>query len=92
MTENDHKQQAPEAVAKGHGAEQPRVPSDLMTESELIDYLRIPELSKAKDHHNVIENLKRMREFPRLHLCNGVVYPVSAVRKWIEENTEEGGK
>ena len=68
------------------------LPPDLMTEEELIQYLRIPEVSKAKDHHNVIENLKRMRGLPRLHLCNGVVYPVAAVRKWIEQNTDEGTK
>ena len=33
--------------------------SELMTEDELIVYLRIPEVSKSKDYHNVVENLKR---------------------------------
>ena len=87
MTESLHQQ---EDSDRRHGAELRHVPTDLMTEAELIDYLRIPEISKAKDYHNAIENLKRMRGFPRLRLCNGVVYPVAAVRKWIEQNTDEG--
>ena len=62
-------------------------PPELMTEDELIEYLRIPTISAAKDHHNVIENLKRMHGLPRLHLCNKVLYPLAAVRKWTQRNT-----
>ena len=62
---------------------------DLMTEAELIQYLRIPEISNAKNPHNVIENLKRMRDLPRLHLCNKVLYPLKAVREWIELKTSK---
>jgi hypothetical protein len=40
-----------------------------MTEDELIAYLRIPEVSKSKDYHNVVENLKRMHQLPRIHIC-----------------------
>lgn len=58
---------------------------DLLTEDELIEFLRIPEVSKAKDHHNVIENLKRMHDLPCIHICRQPLYPTGAIRKWIEE-------
>jgi len=35
--------------------------SELMTEAEVIHFLRIPEISNSKDYHNVIEHLKRIR-------------------------------
>lgn len=60
---------------------------DLLTEKELIDFLRIPEVSRAKNHRNVIENLKRMHGLPRVHICGKPLYPVGAIRKWIEEKT-----
>ena len=60
---------------------------DLMTEEELIEYLRIPEISNAKNPHNVVENLKRMHDLPRLPLCNKVLYPKKAVLEWVEQNT-----
>lgn len=59
----------------------------LLTEQEVIRLLRIPEISNAADHHNVIENLKRMRGFPRIHLCGKALYPLEAVSRWIGENT-----
>lgn len=58
---------------------------ELMTEEELIEFLRIPVLSNAKNHSHVIENLKRMHDLPCIHLCKKPVYPVNAVRKWIDE-------
>ena len=61
--------------------------SDLLTEDELIDFLRIPEVSKAADYHNVVENLKRMHELPRIHLCGKPLYPIEAVKKWIKDKT-----
>lgn len=64
----------------------PELDSPLMTEEELIDYLRIPEVSNATDFHNVIENLKRARDLPRIRLCNGVLYPKAAVEKWVSDN------
>ena len=42
---------------------------ELLTEEELIVFLRIPEVSKSKDYHNAIENLKRMHNLPRVHIC-----------------------
>ena len=61
---------------------------DIMTEEELIRYLRIPEVSKAADFHNVIENLRRMHDLPYIHICRQPLYPLEAVIKWVEENTK----
>ena len=60
---------------------------DLLTEEELVKFLRIPSVSKAADYHNVVENLKRMHGLPRIHICGKPLYPVLAIRKWIEEKT-----
>jgi hypothetical protein len=60
---------------------------ELMTENELIDYLRIPEISNSKDPKNVIDNLKRMRNLPRVHLCNKPLYPRKAIDQWLQDNT-----
>ena len=65
-----------------------RPASELMTEDELIQYLRIKEVSKARDHHNVVENLKRMRDLPRIHICGKPLYPLKAIQVWIEKNTK----
>ena len=62
---------------------------DLMTEKELIEYLRINEVSSAKDPHNVIENLKRMHALPRVHISNKPLYPLKAVREWLELRTQK---
>ena len=61
---------------------------ELMTESELVQFLRIPEISKSKNYHNVVENLKRMRDLPRIRICGQPLYPLKAIREWIEKNTE----
>ena len=63
---------------------------ELMTEEELIQFLRIPLISNSKDHHNVIEHLKRYRDLPRIHICNKVLYPTQAIQKWIERETTNG--
>ena len=60
---------------------------DLMTEEELIEYLRISEISESKKMHNVIEHLKRMRDLPRIHLCHKVLYPLKAIRGWVDKET-----
>lgn len=62
----------------------------VMTEEELIRFLRIPEISSSKDHRNVIENLKRLRNLPRIHICNKALYPKEAILKWIEQQTTTG--
>jgi len=63
---------------------------DLMTEDELIQFLRIPEVSNASDHHNVIENLKRMHDLPRIHICGKPLYPLEAIKEWIRDKTTYG--
>jgi len=60
---------------------------DLMTEGELVQYLRISEVSKSTNYHNVIEHLKRMRELPRIDICAKALYPLEAVRGWIRKET-----
>jgi hypothetical protein len=59
----------------------------LLSEDELIRFLRIPEISTAKDHHNVVEHLKRYRGLPRISICNKVLYPTKAILDWIEKET-----
>lgn len=52
---------------------------NLLTEDELIRFLRIPEISKAKNYHNVIAHLKWYRNLPCIHICRQPLYPREAV-------------
>jgi hypothetical protein len=61
---------------------------ELMTEDELVQFLRIPAISKTEDYHNVIVNLKRMHDLPCIHICKHPLYPLAAVRKWIEDKLQ----
>jgi len=61
--------------------------TELMTEAELIIFLRIPEISSSKDYHNVIEHLKRIHELPRVHICRKALYPRRAILEWVEKMT-----
>ena len=61
---------------------------NLLTEDELITFLRIPQISKAKNYHNAIAHLKRYRNLPCIHICRQPLYPRQAVLKWIEETTQ----
>jgi len=63
---------------------------ELLTEEELVAYLRIPAVSNSKDYHNVIEHLKRLMNLPRIHICNKTLYPKKAVQEWIERETVNG--
>lgn len=66
---------------------------ELMTRSELVRFLPIPEVSKASNFDNVVDNLKRMHNLPCIHICKQPLYPIDAVRKWIAEKAEkEQGK
>ena len=60
---------------------------ELMTEAELICFLRIPEVSKATNYHNAIDNLKRMHDLPRIHICGQPLYPREAIVEWIRDRT-----
>ena len=64
--------------------------SPLLTESELVEYLRIPAVSKAADYRNVISNLKRFHDLPRIHICGRPLYPRKAIDLWIEAKTVNG--
>jgi len=63
---------------------------ELMTESELIKFLRISEVTSSKDHHNVIENLKRMHDLPRVHICGKPLFPKEAIMNWVKSKTTSG--
>ena len=64
---------------------------ELMTEEELIAFLRISKISNSSDYHNVIEHLKKFRGLPRIHVCRRALYPKKAILEWIESeiNTEK---
>jgi len=79
---------APAVLPDGNGGFIPC--PELLTEEELIRFLRISEVSQAKDHHNVVENLKRMHDLPRIHICGKPLYPLDAIRQWIRERTTSG--
>lgn len=63
---------------------------DLLTKEELSKYLRIPEVSDLQDYHNVVEHLKRVQDLPRIHICKKTLYPLEAVRDWLEKETGPG--
>ncbi len=63
---------------------------ELMTESEVVQFLRIPEVSNSKNYHNVIEHLKKFRGLPRIHICRKALYPKKAILKWVEKETGVG--
>ena len=65
---------------------------ELMTEDELIQFLRIPIISKAGNYRNVIYNLKRMHDLPCIHVCKQPLYPLNAIRRWIDEKASREQK
>ena len=62
----------------------------LMAQNQLVRFLRLLEISTAKDQDNVIEHLKSYRDLPRIHVCNKTLWPLSAILKWIERETING--
>jgi hypothetical protein len=63
---------------------------ELMTEDELIQFLRIPEISKSKNHRQVIAHLKRFHRLPCIHISRQPLYPLEAIRQWVIEKVEAG--
>jgi hypothetical protein len=61
-----------------------------MTEEELIQFLRIPEISTAANYRNVIANLKRAHGLPRVHLCGKTVYLRDSVKEWLRKHVTYG--
>ena len=75
----------PAVLPDGNGGFMPC--AELLTEEELIIFLRIPHVSNSKNYHNVIENLKRMHGLPRIHICGKPLYPREAINEWIKNKT-----
>lgn len=63
---------------------------ELLTEDELVQFLRLDVVSHAKNYHNVIENLKRAQDLPCIHISRKCLYPIDSVRTWIKEKTAQG--
>ena len=64
---------------------------ELMTEAELMRFLRIPDVSHGADPHNVVENLKRFHRLPCIHISRQPLYPLAAVRRWVEDKLVKEG-
>jgi len=62
----------------------------VMTEEELIQFLRIPQISNATHHRHVIENLKRNHGLPRIHLCGKTLYLTDSVKDWLRQHVTCG--
>ena len=58
---------------------------DLMTEEELIEYLRIPEVSTSTNFKRVISNLKASRGLPKVYISRSCLYSLKAIREWIDK-------
>jgi hypothetical protein len=63
---------------------------DLLTEQELIQFLRLPEVSKSSNYSNVIKNLIRFQDLPRIQICKRLLFPRKAILEWIEKQTIPG--
>ncbi|MCP4713031.1 MAG: hypothetical protein GY869_30755 [Planctomycetes bacterium] len=63
---------------------------DLLTEAELILFLRIPQVSKAKNYHHAVEHLRRFRGLPCIQICGQPLYPRQAIQEWIGNQTTKG--
>ncbi len=60
---------------------------ELLTIDELAQFLRIPTVTTSKNPHNVIKNLIRMRDLPRIQICNKLLFPKKAILEWINNQT-----
>ena len=77
------------ALPDGNGGYMPC--PELLTEAELIRLLRVPEISKATDFHNVITHLKKNHGLPCIHICRQPLYPATAIAEWVKKRTEKEG-
>jgi hypothetical protein len=80
---------APAAVLPNPSGEFVPCPT-VMTEEELIQFLRIPEISNASNHRHAIENLKRAHGLPRIHLCGKTVYLADSIKQWLQRHVTYG--
>jgi len=58
---------------------------EIMSQPELIEYLRIPEVSTAGDYSNVVDNLRRSHGLPCSHISKQPLFPLEAIRQWVRE-------
>ncbi len=58
---------------------------ELMTETGLMKSLRIPDVSRSADPHNVVANLKRFHGLPCIHISEQPLFPLEAIRQWVQE-------
>lgn len=70
--------------------EPPIAYADVMTEHELIEYLRIPCVSKAANYRWAIDHLIRTRDLPCFHMCRKRVFSLAAVRQWVAGQQRKG--
>lgn len=56
---------------------------DLLTIDEVVVFLRIPEVSTAKDYHNVVRNLIRFRDLPHIRISNRLLFPRQKIIEWL---------
>lgn len=77
----------PTVLSNGNGGFVPC--PELMTQEELIRYLRIPEISSSADPANVVANLVRMHGLPRIHIGRQPLYPLEAVRQWVRDKIDK---
>ena len=64
---------------------------ELMTETELTVFLRISDVSHGADPRNVVENLKRFHHLPCIHISRQPLYPLAAVRRWVDDKLVKEG-
>lgn len=80
-----------ECTGEHHGTVNNERFPEIMNRSELAQYLRLDEVSKAKNFDNVIINLQRMRDLPVVHICRKPLYYKPSIREWLREQIEKGG-
>ena len=60
---------------------------DLMTGQELIEYLRMSEVSTSKNLKRSVQYLKSYKGLPRINIGRSTLYPLKAIREWLDKQT-----
>ena len=63
----------------------------VLIEEELYRLLRITELSKAKNYHNVVVNLMRCHDLPCIHIGRQPAFPLYSIIDWIVTKSQKRG-
>ena len=64
---------------------------ELMTETELMHFLRIVDVSHGANPHHVVENLKGFHQLPCIYISKRPLYALAAVRRWVEDKLVKEG-